>query len=123
MSSKMGNRAHKDRCQAYKTRGQREINQAKKAERNKKRIERFAARRNQKQKEEYIPTGVKRDDGSNFTESCKDFAYRPAQNHKTEFAAWTSFMRRAQNQLDKEALELKKALEATEKKNNNKRGK
>lgn len=117
MSCKVGNRNHKERCTKYKTRGQRELNKEKKKERNQKRIARFVARREQKQKEEYIPTGVRRDDGSNITESYKDSAFRPAQKNKTDYAAWTSFMKRAQNQLDKEALAIKRALEAEENKN------
>ena len=121
MSCKVGNKNHKERCTKYKTRGQREINKAKKAERNERRIARFAARRDKKHEEKYVPTGIKRDDGSNKTESLKDSAYTPKQKNMTEFAAWKSFMKRTQNQLDKEEMELKKAMEAATN-NNNKKG-
>ena len=118
MSCKVGNKAHHDRCQKYKTRGQREINKEKKQERNQRRIAKFAARRAKKEKEAkkvYEPRDPETR-GDNKIPKLGDFAYRPKMKHMTEFSAWTSLMRRVQNQLDKEIIEMKKALELTNKK-------
>ena len=120
MSCKMGNHNHKERCQKYKTRGQREINKEKKAERDRKRIARFASRAARKPpKEPYVPKDEK-ERGDNKM-SKNDLAYTPKQEHMTEYARRVSFLRRTQNQLDAEALELKKALEAANGKKTKKR--
>lgn len=122
MSCKVGNKNHHDRCQKYKTRGQREINKEKKQERNKRRIAKFAARRekNEQEKKNYTPQDPETR-GSNKMEKLGNFAYRPKMKHMTEFSEWTSMMRRVQNQLDAEAMELKKALEVTNKKKGSKK--
>ena len=45
MSCKAGNKSHKARCEKYKQTGRRAINKQKKAERHKKRMQKFADRR------------------------------------------------------------------------------
>ena len=78
MSCKVGNKSHKDRCQKYKTRGQREINKELKKKRNEKRIAKFAARREKKGEEvkNYTPKDPETR-GSNKMEPLGNFAYRP----------------------------------------------
>ena len=120
MSCKVGNKAHHDRCQKYKTRGQREINKAKKQEKNQKRIAKFAARRAKKAERSYPPKDPEVR-GDNLMPPLGDVAWRPKMNHMVEYQKWTSIMRRVQNQLDAEKLEMKKALEGASKKKGKKK--
>ena len=119
MSCKISNRAHKERCTKYKNRGQCEINKKKKQEKNERRIAKFAARRKDKQPHTYVPKDPETR-GTNKMEPMGDFAWRPKMEHMVEPQKWTSAMRRIQNQIDKERLEMKRALEAE---TNKKKGK
>ena len=111
MSCKVGNKAHHERCQKYKNSGRREINKAKKQERDKKRIAKFARRRERKPEHTYTPKDPETR-GTNKMEPLGDFAWRPKMEKMVEYQKWTSAFRRIQNQIDAEILEMKKSLEA-----------
>ena len=107
MSCKMGNRSHKEGCLKYKQEGRREKNKKLKAERNERRIAKFARRREKKQEGSYAPKDPE-NRGTNLQSPIGDFAYRPRMEHMTEFQKVKSFERRIQNQLDAEILEKKR---------------
>lgn len=121
MSAKMGNRSHKDGCQKYKQEGRREKNKKLKAERNERRIAKFAKRAENKAPK--VDRGPKDPEnrGTNFEPPIGDFAYRPRMDHMTPYQRERSFMRRIQNQLDAEILEKKR--QEQRKSNKNKEGK
>lgn len=106
MSCKMGNRSHKEGCLKYKQEGRREKNKKLRAERNERRIAKFARRREKKQERSYAPSDPE-NRGTNLQPPIGDFAYRPRMEHMTEFQKVKSFERRIQNQLDAEILEKK----------------
>ena len=119
MSCKVGNRAHHERCQKYKQRGQRELNKVKKQEKNQKRIAKFAAKREKKEPHTYVPKDPETR-GSNKTEPLGSFPWRPKMDRMIEVQKWTSIMRRVQNNIDAEREEVKKALEKENKKKGSK---
>lgn len=107
MSAKMGNRSHKEGCLKYKQEGRREKNKKLRAERNERRIAKFARRRANKQERSHAPIDPE-NRGTNLQPPIGDFAYRPRMEHMTEFQRRQSFERRIQNQLDAEILEKKR---------------
>lgn len=120
MSCKMGNRSHKEGCLKYKQEGRREKNKKLKAERNERRIAKFAARRANKPEKSHAPADPE-NRGTNLEPPIGDFAYRPRMEHMTPYQREQSFERRIQNQLDAEILEKKR--EEQKKKSKNKEGK
>ncbi len=100
------NKRHHELCLKYKQSGQREVNKAIKAERNKRRVERFARKRAEKQEVNWEPKDPETR-GSNREEGLGDFAWRPKQEHMVPYAKERSFGRRIQNQLNKEIMEAK----------------
>ena len=110
------NKRHHELCLKYKTEGRREKNKKIRAERNERRIAKFAKRREAKGevKKDYIPKDPELR-GTNKTPSMKDFACTPKQEHMDEYSKRRSFSARIQNQLNAVILEEKK--EAMAKKN------
>lgn len=122
MSCKMGNRSHKEGCLKYKQEGRREKNKKLKAERNERRIARFAKRSAEKSPKTYVPKDPE-NRGSNLEPSYGDFAYRPRMEHMTPYQKERSFEQRIQNQLDAEILAIKKAEQQRKSRLKNKEGK
>lgn len=119
MSAKAGNRAHKEGCLKYKQENRREKNKAIRAERNERRIAKFARRRENRPERSHAPVDPE-NCGTNRMEPIGNFAYRPRMDHMVEFQKVESFERRIQNQLDAEILEKKR--EEQKKKSKNKEG-
>lgn len=111
------NKRHHELCLKYKTEGRREKNKKIRAERNEKRMARFAKRREAKGevKNNYIPKDEETR-GTNKQESLKYFAWSPRQDKMDEYSRRKSFSRKIKNQLDAVILEEKK--EAMNKKKN-----
>lgn len=118
------NKAHKQRCENYKKRGQREINKKIKQEKDKKRIEKFARRREDGKAYKYEPLTPPADDVPSREKSAylMERKIRAEKNvdHRTDWARNRSYMQKLQNELDKAALEEKKKLEAANGKKKNK---
>jgi len=111
------NKRHYELCLRYKQEGRREKNKKIRAERNERRMLKFAERREAKGevKKDYVPKGPEFR-GDNREPSLKDFAWTPKQEHMDEYSMTKSFSARIQNQLDRVLLEEKK--EAMSKKKN-----
>lgn len=110
------NKAHKQRCENYKKRGQREINKKLKQEKDKKRIARFAKRREEGKSYKYEPLTPPADDAS-FREKSAYLTERKIRaeknvDHRTPWAKNRSYMQKLQNEIDKAALEEKRRMEA-----------
>ncbi len=106
------NKAHKARCERYKSRGQREINKEIKQQRHKKRMEKFAKRREKKASEPVVEKVRGDERGSNITEPLgKQYKNAlPLQKN-------TSMLRILQNNLDREerAEKLREAKKESKK--------
>lgn len=101
MSSKVGNKAHKDRCQRYKAEGRRELNKKRKQERHLRHMEKLKERsekrkasgkeykydkeRTEKKREDHIPIGT--------NINCR---------RNTEVAQWDSIMGKLNRRIEKE---------------------
>ena len=110
------NKRHHELCVRYKQSGQREVNKAIRAERNQRRIAKFAKRREAKGEDvKNVILADPESRGTNREPKHKDFAWTPKQEHMDEYSKLRSFLKRAQNQLDAVIQEEKK--EAMTKKN------
>lgn len=112
------NKRHHELCLRYKQEGRREKNKKIRAERNERRIARFAAKRAKKEKEAW--DGIPKDPetrGSNRQEPMGDSFYRPRMEHMTPYQRMTSALRRIRNVRDREEYEAKhgKAMEGKKK--------
>lgn len=113
------NKRHNELCKKYKQEGRREKNKAITAERNERRIAKFARRR--ENKEPRITYAADPDDrGTNMQPPLGDFAYRPKMDNMLPYQRERSFERRIQNQLDAEIMAEKKAEQQIKSKKNNK---
>ena len=116
------NKAHKERCVKYKNRGQREINKKKKQERDKKRIARFAKRREEGKTYKYEPLTPPAEDATKMEKQLyvreRNFRATKNEDHRTHWARNRSLLQKLQNELDKAALEEKRKLEAANGKKN-----
>lgn len=95
------NKRHHELCQKYKQEGRREKNKKIRAERNERRMAKFARRREAKGEE--TKEFVSKDPefrGTNKQESLKFFAWSPRQDNMDEYSRVRSFSRKIQNQLD-----------------------
>ena len=105
MSCKVGNKNHKARCERYKQSGRRIINKQKKAERHKKRMEKFAKRREEGKTYQYTPIPYK----EGTKEYIEEKRNRASKNvsHSTPTSIYDSVMRKLDNRLAKEREALK----------------
>lgn len=97
----------------YKSSGRREKNKVLKKERHEKRIAKFAKRREEGKTYEY--KAIK--DTMNPDDEREVRALKNV-NHKTEFARFTSAMRKVQNELDKKSAAMKIEKKKQNRKNN-----
>jgi len=121
------NKNNKLRCERYKAQGRREINKKKKAERNEKRIAKFAKRREEGKAYEYVWLGHEPEVIDGDPKSWRrhrdweiEKAIRAGKNtdHKTPYARMVSNRRKLKNELDAEILaEKRKEAEKDKKKN------
>lgn len=110
------NKAHKARCERYKSRGQREINKALKQEKHKKRMAKFAARREAGKTYEYKPNPYK--EGTNDWNRENLTRKEKNKSKKTELQIITSTLRKLKNQLVKEEKEMKLKYDRKDKRRN-----
>ena len=115
------NKRHHELCQKYKQEGRREKNKKIRAERNERRIAKFARRRENKPPRVSYASNPE-DRGDNRQAPLGDFAYRPKMDHMVPFQKERSFEQRIQNQLDAEILAMKREEQKRKSKNNNKEG-
>ena len=102
-------------CEKYKQTGQKARNKALKAERAERLTAHFAKRREEGKAYEWKPNpydknGSRRERKRWYAESRA----RAAKNvdHRDDVSKWKSIMRKVQNELDREEIERKKALES-----------
>ena len=116
MSCKAGNKNHKQRCEKYRQQGRRAINKENRAERHKKRMQRFAERREAGKAYEYSKerTEQKRENripiGSNLGST---------QPRHTEFAKQDSINRKLRDSYNEQQKEIARRMAAGKKKEGN----
>lgn len=113
------NKRHHELCLKYKQESRREKNKKIRAERNERRIAKFAARKAKKGEE--VWDGVPKDPetrGTNRQEPMGDSFYRPKMEHMTPYQKEISFMRRIRNEREKEEYEAKHGVPMSIKKKN-----
>lgn len=107
--SKIGR--NKKRCDAYKASGHLQINKANRAERHKKRMERFAKRKEEGKTYKYKPLVKpnKGDSDEKWLEYNNEVAARAAKNHIdiTSYRYLRSLFHRLDNKIAKQKLEEK----------------
>lgn len=113
------NKRHHELCLRYKQEGRREKNKKLRAERNERRIAKFAKRREAKGEPEKKYADPE-NRGTNREPSHWDSAWTPKQEHMDEYSKLRSILKRAQNQIDAVLLEEKREAMA---KRNKKEGK
>jgi hypothetical protein len=99
---------HKQWCENYKKSGQREINKALKQERHKRRMAKFAKRREEGKTYEYKPNPYKK--GSRDWHIEREERSRKNVDRRNAVARGDSVFRKMENQLAKEAA-IRKANE------------
>jgi len=109
MSCKVGNKAHKARCEKYKQTGRRLINKQKKAEKHKKRMERFAKRKEEGKSYKYTPNPYKKG-SKEYIEEANNRS-RKNEDHSSPVSIFDSMMQKAKNYFEKQKNEEKKIRE------------
>lgn len=102
------NKRHHELCQRYKQEGRRDKNKKIRAEKNEKRIAKFAARRAKKGESTW--DGIPKDPETRVTnrmEPMGDSFYRPKMEHMLPYQKEISFLRRIRNEREKEEYEAK----------------
>ena len=109
---KIKNPSNKKRYDRYKQENRRGLNKAKKAERHKKRMEKFAARREAGKAYSYTPNPYKK--GTDKYEKEKRKRQRKNVDHKTPTQQWDSIYGKLCKYLDKRQAEARKAAKNDE---------
>jgi len=101
---------NKERCKRYTASGHREANKERRQENNKKRIARFAQRREDGKAYEYKPNPY--DPKTQARQYFEEERLRAEKNvdHRDAVSRWRSIMRKLNNQIAAEEVATKKAM-------------
>ena len=105
---------NKERCKRYTASGHREANKERRQENNKKRIARFAQRREDGKAYEYKPNPY--DPENQKRQYYEEERNRAAKNvdHRDPVSRWRSIMRKLSNEIVAENAKMKKVLGSSE---------